>query len=93
MLGSLGVFQILDSSGVKVWQSSETTVGITDVLDVLSRGEVWKRTARIPLMIGGTPLAPGRYTLEATLSADVSIGARTSFLVPGSPPVTPGPTL
>jgi len=79
------VFEIYDSAGAKLWSSAEvTTPAGTEVTSSLGPGRVWKRTAPIPLVISGVPLPSGRYTLQAGLAADDSIGARTGFVVLGS---------
>src|SRR4051794_33575686 len=87
------LFEIFDYTGAQVWHSPEViTPTEVQLVAVLGRGEIWKRTVRIPLVIAGTPLAPGRYTLEATLNGDTSIGARAAFVVLASEPANPGLT-
>lgn len=84
-------FSVFDSTGTRVW-ISETDDGATPVATpvVLKSRSSWRRTVRVPLQPNGTPLAAGRYTLEASLAGDPPLGASAAFEIAGTglPPGT-----
>ncbi len=85
-------FRVFDSEGEQVWESDADVVSPEVVTtETLLRGARWKRVIRIPLVIDGTPLPPGAYSLQATLEADKQPGAAVPFEVVEPP--KPDPTV
>lgn len=91
-------FHLYDAAGAEVW-SSETVAIATgpEQTLTLARGQSWRRTVTVPLLLPqlgdatvSAPLAAGLYTLEATLDADKSPAARTVISVLAAP--APDPT-
>jgi len=67
--GQRFMFRIIDSQGEEVWRSEAEPSSASGVADAALRpGRTWRRTLQIPLTIGGEALAPGIYTLEASLA-------------------------
>ena len=85
-------FRIFDHDGTKVWESDSEVVSPEVLTDAtLGKFQRWKRTIPIPLKPGGTPLAAGIYTLEASIDADKQLGATAVFEVISAPdPTTTG---
>lgn len=75
-------FRVLDSTGAQVWVS-DTDDGATPIAtpQMLPAHRAWRRSIQVPLIIDGTPLAVGRYTLQATIAGDPSVGATSVFTV------------
>jgi hypothetical protein len=89
--GPRWTFRILDAADQEVWNSNSgvaTPQVITE--DVLGAGKSWKMSGSIPLVIEGTPLVPGTYTLQAFLNADKSVSATSFFEVVPRPGSTTG---
>jgi hypothetical protein len=89
--GSRWVFRILDSEDHEVWRSDSDIVSPQVIVDdMLGAGKTWKQTVRIPLVIDGTALAVGVYTLQAYLNADKAVSATSVFEVVADPSLTTG---
>jgi hypothetical protein len=76
----------VDSEDHELWRS-DSNGGSAQVLidDKLGAGKTWKQTAVIPLLIDGTALAAGVYTLQAYLNADKAVSATSVFEVVADP--------
>jgi hypothetical protein len=89
--GPRWIFRIVDSEDHEVWKSNSDGASapvLTD--DKLGPGKTWKQTASIPLVIDGTWLAAGVYTLQAYLNADKAVSATSVFEVVANPLVNTG---
>jgi hypothetical protein len=78
-------FRVLDNTGKELWASSGVETDGPTTEEILARRSVWRRTVLVPLIIGGNPLLPGQYTLEAVVDADKQISASTIFEVVAPP--------
>jgi hypothetical protein len=75
-------FSVRAPSGALVWQSDTDLISAQVITPAtLGKGERWKRVMQIPLKVDGTWLAPGRYTLTATLAGAPAVSAQTIFEV------------
>ncbi len=85
-------FRIFDSAGGLVWES-DTEVMAAQIMTEAKLGKAarWKRNIRVPLKRDGQWLAPGSYTLEASIDADRQLGATAIFQI--LPPPSPKPEL
>jgi hypothetical protein len=79
-------FRVLDAAGAEVWHSDADVVGAeVETEQTLAHGKCWRRVIEVPLALGEEPLAPGVYTLEATVAADKPISATSIFEVVAKP--------
>lgn len=80
-------FRIFNSDGERLWQSDSDVITpqVLTEANLEKRGR-WKRLVQVPLRIDGKLLAPGLYTLEASLDADKALGATLLFEV-ATPPL------
>lgn len=85
-------FRIFDSKGVQLWRSDEGVFSAQVLTeDTLNKRGRWKRLIQVPLRIHDKWLAPGLYTLEASIDSDKTLGATVQFeivlspLLPGNP--------
>ena len=75
-------FRIFDSAGVQLWKSDDGVVSAQVLTEeTLNKRARWKRLIQVPLRIDGKLLAPGIYTLEASIESDKSLGATAIFEV------------
>jgi hypothetical protein len=83
-------FRVFDAEGSEVWKS-EGLIGAQVLTEKrLGPGQTWRRLVQVPLQPGGKALAPGLYTLEASLDAAPTLGASTLFeIVAGDQPPPP----
>lgn len=79
-------FRIFNAQSEEIWSSDPGGQPGGPVTSVLPRGKSWQQVQRIPLQIGGAPLAAGRYTVEATLNTDEVLGATTVFEIASPAP-------
>ena len=78
-------FKVFNSEGTLVWESEGDPVeGATQVEAPIVKRSPWRRTINVPLVVNGTWLASGRYTLEASIDATNGIGATSIFEVNNS---------
>jgi hypothetical protein len=85
-------FRVFNAAGDQVWESDADDVSAQVITPAtLQKGTRWKRLVRVPLVVGGAPLAKGIYTLQAAVEADKQPGATVYFEVIDPP--QPDPTL
>jgi hypothetical protein len=85
-------FRVFDSAGTEVWASDDGVVTPPVMTEAsLARRSAWRRTVQVPLKLEGKPLAPGIYTLEASIDADKQFGASAIFEVVLPPNPNPIP--
>lgn len=79
-------FRLFNSDGEQLWQSELAVVitGGPQSVDLLAHS-TWERHVPVPLNVGGQPLAPGVYTVEATVDADLAPSATMTFRVGDGP--------
>lgn len=77
-------FRVFNSEGVEVWQTPNSLrlLSMPVVPGVpVAPGRALTTTLRIPLVVEGAPLPPGRYQLEAFLPADQPIVVSVPFTI------------
>ena len=83
-------FRVFDSAGGLVWESDADVIAAQVTTEAkLGKSERWKRSILVPLKLDGKWLAPGSYTLEASIDADRQLGATAIFQI--VPPLLPKP--
>lgn len=91
------VFEIFDENDSLLWRSSPAVPAAGAVVTpgifpaTLAAKSVWRKTAIIPLVINGQPLAAGTYRLEAAIDGTPIFNASATFKVTtGAPPPPSG---
>ena len=84
-------FRVFDSAGGLVWESDADVIAAQVTTEAnLGKSARWKRNILVPLKLDGKWLAPGSYTLEASIDADRQLGATAIFQI--VPPLQQPPT-
>lgn len=75
-------FKVFTEDGTQIWESEPDAAGGSAAVEAkLEKRSPWRRTVQVPLSIGGSWLASGRYTLEASVDAEGGPGATAVFEV------------
>jgi hypothetical protein len=74
-------FSVYNAHGKLIWDSLPTVLPPLEILETLAAGDSWHGSVFVPLIIDGKPLAPGTYTLQASLFGTPVFSATTSFVV------------
>jgi len=74
-------FALFDSTGTQIWDSNADLSEGTETDAILHKQQAWKRTIMVPLVIDGTPLATGVYSVEMSVGEAKGIGAVATFEV------------
>lgn len=73
-------FSILDEGGRRYWRWSDDRMFTMAIVERSLGSEPWVYEEKIPTVdVEGRPLAPGRYWLEARLTADRTLRHRLDF--------------
>ncbi len=76
------VFRVYDATGNLIWESKTNSPTPQVITDITLRGhQAWRMTCFVPFVINGLPLAPGPYTLTATVNGSPQFETTTSFVV------------
>lgn len=86
-------FRVFNSEGTEVWASNnvESDAVAKAANAALRKRSKWSASVQIPLKIDDVWLAPGVYTVEASLAGELKIGATTLFEVARTPEPAPQP--
>ena len=74
-------FSVRDSGGNLIWDSNADLTSGTDSEAVLHKHETWRQNVLVPLIVSGTALTPGVYTVEVDAGADKVFSATGTFEV------------